>query len=112
MVWTRTKLASSTLHLDDLSIQLIYGLILMARYYCPYCSTRYPLHCHDKQGRMVCGHCGDPLLKVQLIDVKQVFALFVACAFAIPSILLVFSVFQDSSSLEKNDSLSANLYVD
>ena len=40
---------------------------------------------------MVCGQCGDPLVKVKLIKPTQIFAFIAAAAFITPLILMIIS---------------------
>ena len=44
---------------------------------------------------MVCGQCGDPLIKVPLIKTTQIFALIVTSAFIAPLILMVFGYLKE-----------------
>ena len=78
----------------------------MTRYHCPYCLSRYQIHQQRSDGVMVCGQCGDPLVKIPLIKPTQIFALIVAFAFVAPLILIVFSYFHDSNRPQLKKSLS------
>ena len=59
----------------------------MPKFYCPYCSPKYPVHKQRADGIMVCGQCGDPLVKVKLIKPTQIFAFIAAAAFITPLIV-------------------------
>ena len=61
----------------------------MARYNCPYCSPCHQIHKQRSDGVMICGHCGDPLVKVQAIRPTQIMALVAASAFIAPLIIMV-----------------------
>tara|TARA_Y100001968_G_scaffold169355_1_gene155080 strand:+ start:72 stop:323 length:252 start_codon:yes stop_codon:yes gene_type:complete len=66
----------------------------MTKYKCPYCSEKYNLHIKRKDGVMICGHCGDELLKIPFIRPVQIFGLISLIAFASPLILMFTSIIQ------------------
>ena len=65
----------------------------MSSYYCPYCSPKYQFQKMRSDGTLVCGLCGDPLLKTVLIKPTQFFALIVILAFIAPLIIMVITFF-------------------
>ena len=67
----------------------------MARYHCPYCSPRYQIHKKRSDGMMICGQCGDPLIKISVIKPTQIFALIAVSAFIAPLLITVFAFVQD-----------------
>ena len=67
----------------------------MSKYQCPFCQPRYQFHKQRSDGVMICGQCGDPLVKIPLIKPTQIFALLAASAFIIPLGLMVFDLLQD-----------------
>ena len=77
----------------------------MTEYYCPYCSPQHQLHKRRSDGVMICGHCHDPLIKVQLIKLKQVIALIATLAFIAPLILMVSTYIKDSNRPELKKAL-------
>ena len=81
----------------------------MSQYFCPYCSPRYQFHQHRSDGIMICGQCGDPLVKKTFIKPTQVFAIVAAAAFISPFILILFGSIQNlnaPSSQPSNDSMA------
>ncbi len=44
---------------------------------------------------MICGQCGDPLVKIPLVKPTQIFALIAAFAFITPFFLMLFGYFKD-----------------
>ena len=62
----------------------------MTRYKCPYCLPRYQFSQQRSDGVMVCGQCGEPLLKVPLIKPTQIIALIAVSSFIAPFILIIF----------------------
>ena len=61
----------------------------MSQYYCPYCSPRYQFHKQRSDGVMVCGLCGDQLIKKPFLKPTQILALIAATAFIAPFFLFV-----------------------
>ena len=62
----------------------------MTRYKCPYCLPRYQFSQQRSDGVMVCGQCGEPLLKVPLIKPTQIIALIAVLSLIAPFILMIF----------------------
>ena len=67
----------------------------MSKFYCPFCSSRYQLHKTRHDGVLICGHCGDPLIKKTFINSRQLFGLLAAAAFLAPLLLMIFFVIKD-----------------
>ena len=55
---------------------------------------------------MVCGQCGDPLVKVPLIRPTQIVGLVAAAAFIAPLLLMVFVFIQDQKRPQPKRPLS------
>ena len=66
----------------------------MAKYYCPYCPKQYQFHRQRSDGVMVCGQCGDELIKKPLIRPMQIIGLIAVSAFLSPLLLMVSNVIQ------------------
>lgn len=58
----------------------------MNNYYCPYCNPKYQLHKKSTSGELVCGLCGDPLLKKPFIKINQIIAIVASLAMILPLI--------------------------
>ena len=97
----------------DWSFKISNTSKLMSKYYCPYCSPRYQFYKQGADGIMICGQCGEPLLKVPFIRPVQIIALIAMTAFVAP---LIFILFMNINNLNKpepgrnNESL-ANILV-
>ena len=66
----------------------------MSKFYCPYCPEKYQIHKQRKDGVMICGQCGDLLLKSKTISPKRATALLVVIALSTPLILIITSFIQ------------------
>tara|TARA_Y100001968_G_scaffold226082_1_gene208870 strand:+ start:3012 stop:3287 length:276 start_codon:yes stop_codon:yes gene_type:complete len=61
----------------------------MSIYHCPFCSSRYQFHKCRNDGVLICGLCGDPLVKKPLISSRRIIGLVVASAFLSPLLIMV-----------------------
>ena len=82
-----------------LTIDILYFLgAKMSRYYCPFCSSRYQFHKTSSDGFLICGLCGDPLVKKPLLNSKRIIG---AVAVIIPKMRLeLIKVFFINGSLQ------------
>ena len=62
----------------------------MNKYYCPYCNHKYQFSI-EKDGKLICGLCGEDLIKKPLIQFKQLIALLLVFSFSLPLIFLILS---------------------
>ena len=62
----------------------------MNKYYCPYCNSKYqfPL---ENNGKLLCGLCGEDLIKKPVVQIKQLIALLLVFSFSFPLIFVIFS---------------------
>ena len=58
----------------------------MNNYYCPYCNPKYQFHKKSTSGELICGLCGDPLVKKPLIKINQIIAIVVSLSLVLPLI--------------------------
>ena len=58
----------------------------MKNYYCPYCNPKYQLHKKSSTGELICGLCGDPLVKRPLIKINQIVAIVASLSLVLPLI--------------------------
>ena len=85
----------------------------MNKYYCPYCNPKYqfPL---ENYGKLVCGLCGEDLIKRPIIQIKQFIALLLVFSFSFPLTFIVFSSIINTGKDQKenfaytNSSISNN----
>ena len=67
----------------------------MSRYYCPFCSSRYQIHKTRSDGVVICGLCGDPLIKKPLLNSRRIIGLVAASAFQVPYLVMIIFVIED-----------------
>ena len=69
----------------------------MSRYYCPFCSTRYQFHKISSNGVLVCGLCGDPLIKKSFIDYKRIVGTITCITILAPLLIMFIFVVENST---------------
>ena len=67
----------------------------MSRYYCPFCSTRYLFNKIRSDGVLICGQCGDPLIKGPLLDTRRIIGILAASAFLAPLLMMIIFIVRD-----------------
>ena len=67
----------------------------MSRFYCPFCSIRYQFHKTNSEGVLICGQCGDPLIKKPFINTSQIFGLVTALSFLAPLLIMFVLTIRD-----------------
>ena len=67
----------------------------MSQYYCPFCSSRYQVHKTRTDGVLVCGLCGDPLIKKTLLISRRIIGVVAASAFLAPLLIMMIYVIKD-----------------
>ena len=75
----------------------------MSRYFCPFCSSRYQFHKTRNDGVLICGLCGDPLMKKPLINARKFFGLAAATAFLAPLLIMIVFVIKDLKEEKLNN---------
>ena len=84
----------------------------MTKYHCPYCSAHYQIHIKRADGVMVCGQCGDQLIKIPFITLTQIFALLAAGAFITPLIVMILAFVQDQVKHRSKQALAPVVAVE
>ena len=86
----------------------------MSRYYCPFCSSRYQFHKTSIDGGLICGLCGDPLVKKPLLNSRRIIGVVAASAFLAPLLIMIIFVFNDltKDKLPKNSESLVVLTID
>ena len=82
----------------------------MNKYYCPYCNPKYqfPL---ENYGKLVCGLCGEDLIKKPIIQIKQLIALLLVFSFSFPLIFIIFSSIINTGKDQKENFANTNSLI-
>ena len=67
----------------------------MSRYYCPFCSSLLQFHNTRSDGVLICGLCGDPLIKKPLLYSRRIVGIVAAFAFLAPLPIMIIFVIKD-----------------
>ena len=58
----------------------------MVKYYCPFCNPKYQIQKQSQKGTLICGLCGEDLVKKPFIRVNQIIAFIAAASLLLPLI--------------------------
>ena len=74
----------------------------MNKYFCPYCNPKYqiPLKNYEK---LVCGLCGEDLIKKPIIQIKQLVALLLVFSWSFPLIFIISSSIINTDKNQKGN---------
>tara|TARA_Y100000589_G_scaffold303608_1_gene316140 strand:- start:4003 stop:4314 length:312 start_codon:yes stop_codon:yes gene_type:complete len=56
----------------------------MSKYFCPYCNPKYQFVSQNKNGKLICGLCGEEVFKKSLINIRQIISLVIVISFVFP----------------------------
>ena len=84
----------------------------MVRYYCPYCNPNYQFQKQSSKGTLICGLCGEDLVKKQFIRLNQIIALVAASTFLLPLIYtFIFLIKNQINPPKKNYQAKSHLMI-
>ena len=58
----------------------------MSKYFCPYCDSKYQFKTMSNTGKLLCGLCGEEMIKKSFINIKQIVSLTIVLTFILPLI--------------------------
>ncbi len=67
----------------------------MSLYYCPFCSSHYQFQKIGNDGVLICGQCGDPLIKKDILYFRRIIGLVSASALLAPLLIMFVFVVND-----------------
>ena len=56
----------------------------MSKYFCPYCNSKYQFKSISNKGKLLCGLCGEEMIKKSFINIKQIVSLIIVASFILP----------------------------
>tara|TARA_B100001109_G_scaffold212335_1_gene180466 strand:- start:242 stop:538 length:297 start_codon:yes stop_codon:yes gene_type:complete len=74
----------------------------MDRYFCPYCSPKYQFQKKSSKGTLICGFCGEDLVKKKFISFKRIIALIAASSLLLPLIYTYIFLIKNQINPHKN----------
>ena len=82
----------------------------MDKYYCPYCNPKYQFPI-ENYGKLVCGLCGEDLIKKPIIQIKQLIALLLVFSFSFPLVFIIFSSIINTGKDQKENIAYKNFLI-
>ena len=66
----------------------------MSKYFCPYCNSKYQFKSISNSGKLLCGLCGEEMIKKSFINIKQIVSLIIVATLILPLLYtFVISIF-------------------
>ena len=56
----------------------------MSKYFCPYCNSKYQFKSVSNTGKLLCGLCGEEIIKKSFLNVKQIVSLIIVATLILP----------------------------
>ena len=56
----------------------------MSKYFCPYCNSKYQFKSVSNTGKLLCGLCGEEMVKKSFLNVKQIVSLIIVATLILP----------------------------
>ena len=84
----------------------------MSRYFCPYCPSRYQFNKIKSDGSLVCGLCGDKLVKKSFVNLRVIIGAVVATAFLSPLIVMIIFVLSDFTNEKFHKNSQSVVFLD
>ena len=56
----------------------------MSKYFCPYCNSKYQFKSVSNTGKLLCGLCGEEMIKKSFINIKQIVSLIIVLTLILP----------------------------
>jgi len=83
----------------------------MSRYYCPFCSSLYQFQKTRRDGVLICGLCGDPLIKKPLLNSRRIIGVIAASAFLAPLLIMIIFVVKDVTREQLPDNSESLVFI-
>ena len=56
----------------------------MSKYLCPYCNSKYQFKSVSNTGKLLCGLCGEEMIKKSFLNLKQIVSLIIVATLILP----------------------------
>ena len=56
----------------------------MSKYFCPYCNLKYQCKSVSNTGKLLCGLCGEEMIKKSFLNIKQIVSLIIVATLILP----------------------------
>ena len=82
----------------------------MVRYYCPYCNPKYQFQNQTSKGTLICGLCGENLVKKPFISLSQIIALVAVSSLLLPLIYTFIFLIKNQINSPNNNYQANNTF--
>ena len=80
----------------------------MSKYYCPYCNPKYQFKSMSNTDKLLCGLCGEEMIKKSFINIKQIISLTIVMTFVLPLLYTFILSIINQKDLKKDIYQSSN----
>tara|TARA_B100000212_G_C27218688_1_gene466261 strand:+ start:322 stop:588 length:267 start_codon:yes stop_codon:yes gene_type:complete len=56
----------------------------MSIYFCPYCNPKYQFELKNNSNKLICGICGEEMVKKKFVSIKQFISIAIVITFVLP----------------------------
>ena len=74
----------------------------MSKYFCPYCDYKLQFKSIGNSGKLLCGLCGEKMVKKSFINVNQIVSLIIVATFILPLFYAFIISIINSEQIKKN----------
>ena len=82
----------------------------MVKYYCPYCNPKFEFQKQSQEGNLICGLCGEDLIKKPFIKINQIIGFIAASSLLLPLIYTFIYLIKNQISPPKNNYQANNYF--
>tara|TARA_B100001996_G_scaffold286116_1_gene226356 strand:- start:392 stop:676 length:285 start_codon:yes stop_codon:yes gene_type:complete len=75
----------------------------MVKYYCPYCNPNYQFQKQTPKGNLICGLCGENLVKKPFIRLNQIIAFIAVASLLLPLIYTFLFLIKNQFNVPKKN---------
>ena len=80
----------------------------MSKYFCPYCNSKYQFKSVSNTGKLLCGLCGEEMIKKSFLNVKQIVSLIIVATLILPLFYTFIISIINSGQIKKDTYQSFN----
>ena len=74
----------------------------MAKFFCPYCNPKYQFISNKNTDKLICGLCGEEMLKQSFFNIRQMVSLIIIITFLLPLFYSFFILIMNRKQIKKD----------
>ena len=83
----------------------------MSRYYCPFCLSAGQFQKTTSDGVLICGLCGDPLIKKRLFNSKAIIGIITTTTFLLPLLIMIMFVIEEFAKEKPQNNFESSVVL-